>query len=256
MMVQQCARVLTLDCWENWCGRSCSAGLCYDSSADDYKAIIVLGRVIMVASFRSKHLATIRYPIGLYSRRYLNPGPVVNEKLHWLVYDNEDFLTNQIYYFDPVIIDEFVEVPTPSNGGWNTIMGFGALDGSLCLARRACDELGCNIEVLVMQEYGVKESWTCMFAISDANSPLDWPYDYRHILPLCFTKNGEVMMANDREKAFLYNTKEELHQDITESSMITLCWWLHIRKVLSHPLPMIRMKIGEMKGWKRIRSGS
>lgn len=80
--------MLTLDCWKN--GYDRRAGLCYDSSADDYKAIIVVGGVVMVASFRSKHLGTIRSPSGLYNGKVMKPGPAVNQKLHWLLYDDND----------------------------------------------------------------------------------------------------------------------------------------------------------------------
>lgn len=49
-----------------------------------------------------------------------------------------------------------------------------------------------------MKEYGVKESWTKLMEIPCLVNK-DW------VKPLCFTKNGEVIMEVNREKIVKYD---------------------------------------------------
>lgn len=100
----------------------------------------------------------------------------MNEQLHWVVKRKEkgmQFPTQQIVYFDQ-LVDEFVEFPTPpEKGERNFLLGLEVLDGCLCVARyrhyeRRYEAHDCkpDIEVLIMKEYAVKESWTSLFVMS------------------------------------------------------------------------------------------
>lgn len=86
--IRQCTKVLSLpqrdkDIWYESPMTGC--GLCYDSSTDEYKAVMAYKRcdtydvctgMAVVASLKSKHWTSYCFPYHLES------GPVVNERLH------------------------------------------------------------------------------------------------------------------------------------------------------------------------------
>ncbi|XP_058195392.1 F-box/kelch-repeat protein At3g23880-like isoform X2 [Rhododendron vialii] len=227
---RQCTKTLSLTCY--WpMGLitkeiSASSGLCYDSSVDDYKAVIAYRGKVSVASFKRRIWATTTCCFADGGERVMNSGPVVNGKLHWVInqYENIDF-SNQIVYFDP-ITDEFLELPVPPQpyNFWErktVILGLGVLEGCLCMARCGC-ESGTEvepdfIEVFVMREYGVGESWSNIFIMSNIMG-LSRPYVYGNFVPLHFTKNGEVLIAVNRNKLFVYNPNKMPQREILISS--------------------------------------
>ncbi|XP_058202726.1 F-box/kelch-repeat protein At3g23880-like [Rhododendron vialii] len=177
--------------------RVCS-GLCYDSTSDEYKAVLALAHqtpsysseFVVVGSFKGKSWTMIHFP---YSVRTANSGPIVNQNLHWYASKNIDtgnyFLSpHQIIYFD-AHMDKFEEVPMPDPRGedGDIICGLGALDGCLCTFRCKGEK---SVELLLMKEYGVQNSWTSIIAVSDFLTSS--PY-YELLAPLCYTKNGEIL---------------------------------------------------------------
>ncbi|PSR92680.1 F-box/kelch-repeat protein [Actinidia chinensis var. chinensis] len=209
-LTRQCTKLLiSLSWWDSYSG---CTGFCYDSTTDEYKVVMGLGSVAMVASIRSKSWVTIPYP---YKEKIIYSGPVVNERLYWRVdyIDNNGMSTedhdkskiHQIVYFDPVT-DKFVEVPAPrpTIEEWNVVMGLGVVDGSLCVVR--------NCENRYAEVFIVKESWTRMFIINNLTG-LCGAFKYE-LVPLCFTKNGEVVVAVNGKTIFVYNTIEKSQREI------------------------------------------
>ncbi|KAA8548570.1 hypothetical protein F0562_000163 [Nyssa sinensis] len=194
-----------------------TTGLCYDSSTDDYKAVIGIaypggravddgGIFVLVGSFKINVLRRIHFP---YNTRSVHRGPVVNGQLHWSISksDTNFSASNLIIYFDP-LKDEFKELPIPHRGE-NLIFGLGVLGGCLCMVR--WDNENNYIEVLAMREYGVKESWTTMFFISNLKLYPPW----ERLEPLCFTRDGEILMLIVHafsNKILAYNPKEGSHR--------------------------------------------
>ncbi|KAE9445147.1 hypothetical protein C3L33_22955, partial [Rhododendron williamsianum] len=175
-----------------------SSGLCYDSTGDDYKAILSLGYLspyrndgefVVVVSFRNKSWSIIDFPFMIST---MDSGPIVNAKLHWFASKNDSgsqpLSPHQIIYFD-AHGDKFEEVamPEPKRGDGDIIVGLGVLDECLCMSRWDCPRS--SVEVLVMKHYGVKKSWTILFAVSDC---LRFN-DFDKLVPLGYTKNGEVL---------------------------------------------------------------
>ncbi|KAI8566176.1 hypothetical protein RHMOL_Rhmol02G0019600 [Rhododendron molle] len=197
-----------------------ASGLCYDSSTDEYKVVMVLAsssyrpvvgsQFVVVGGFKSKkwtHVGCSSYSISSF-----NSGPTVNELLHWYVGKKNKPAYSQIVYFNPQM-GSFGEVPMPQpmQSDGDVIYGLGVLDGCLCMSRS--ENLGYsgrnNIEVLAMKEYGVAKSWTIMFIISNF-----WPSGY--------TKNGEAFALRipppDKWKGIwhisLYNPVDNSTRDI------------------------------------------
>ncbi|KAI8526937.1 hypothetical protein RHMOL_Rhmol12G0037600 [Rhododendron molle] len=200
-----------------------SSGLCYDSLTDDYKAVMVNRGLATVVSFKRRRWTTRTCLSHGNNEEIWHPGPLVNEKLHWMITDygqgNLYFPTNWIVHFDP-FTDEFVEIPMPPlphNGERNMIIsGLGDLHGCLCMTRFVCKS-GVEpifIEVLVMEEYGVGESWTSVFIMS--NDVMGLPSLYRNyglrlygdLVPLYFTRNSEVLVVVHADKLLVYNPDE------------------------------------------------
>ncbi|KAE9452759.1 hypothetical protein C3L33_15338, partial [Rhododendron williamsianum] len=146
------------------------SGLCYDSTSDEYKAVLAFahqtpsygGEFVVVGSLKSKSWAVIHFP---YRVPTVEPGPIVNENLHWYACKIND-----------------------SGEDGDIICGLGTLDGCLCMFRSSNSEN--NVELLVMKDYGVQESWTIMVVVSDCLTSSPWN---ELLEPLGYTKNGEIL---------------------------------------------------------------
>ncbi|CAL5370614.1 unnamed protein product [Camellia sinensis] len=200
------------------------SGLCFDSSSNEYKVVMALshsspdygGEFVVVGSFRNKTWTRVSFS---FCASDVHSGPVLNENLHWFSSKNHSFLSShQIVFFDP-LIDEFREVPMPEpkDGDGDILLGIGVLDGCLCMAR--FDHPGNfegNVEVLVMKEYGMQNSWAIMFSISNSTGLF---HSYDRIEPLCSTKNDEVLVniflrGKRRHNIWACNSNDNSHREI------------------------------------------
>ncbi|KAM7488754.1 hypothetical protein LguiB_026238 [Lonicera macranthoides] len=156
------------------------SALCYDSSTDDYKVVFMLMENVQIYDYVCDRLTAIKFcslqkkcwakvELGYVVPASRDCGPVLNGNQHWLALKwnetNELYVKIVIYFVGNC--DKFSEVPFPEQykeyakvGG-----GLGELDG--CLALAFCDEVG-GIELWVMKDYGVKESWTSFFKCLDS----------------------------------------------------------------------------------------
>lgn len=192
------------------------SALCYDSSNDDYKVVIGLmdetsagcyvcdaDTPVKFCSLRKKCWAEVDFHYTITSRS--NYGPLVNGNQHWLS-EREDQYEKTIIYFDGGC-DKFSEVPLPEQYKIQAkvVGGLGNLDG--CLSLAVCDDEG-GIELSVMKDYGVKESWTSLFKC------LDSPFGHVQLHPLCITKDGEVLMVKDLKEIVAYSPQKKLLRSI------------------------------------------
>lgn len=218
------------------CHEHIVSGLCYDSATNEYKVVLAFGSyaresVAVVGSFRCKSWTSIPFP---YNVSIVNSGPVVNGYLHWFAtrknYGNIPSPT-QIFYFNPRMGKfEKVPAPQPKHMSGDVVIGLGAWDGCLCMSRM--DNPGNNndnvVEVLAMKEYGMVETWTIMYVVSNIRccpyrrGPICCPYDL--LVPLCCTKNGEALMLIRRKTQYdyrpftwhmmAYNPIDDSHKDL------------------------------------------
>ena len=190
-------------------------GLGYDSSSDDYKAVFVSHLVsppgspnsgysfesifISHYSFRANTLKDIDYSDFPYNFYFDTQGVTLNGAPHWVLrreeYDTEVYsksVTVVLVYFDPAK-EDFYELPLPCMLDKDSKFELGVLGGCLSLTY---DPNGSHFETWVMKKYGVEESWEKLFVI---------PYFEERLRPLCFTKNGDVLMEVNRKKIVIYN---------------------------------------------------
>nr|GMD62412.1 F-box/kelch-repeat protein At3g23880-like [Ipomoea batatas] len=163
------------------------AGLCYDSRTRDYKVVLLLlcdsmrDGTAMVASLRNKQWQKVSFPFHAMSVR--DSGVNFRNTLHWRVaHSARDWCSSRrckkVVYFDTES-DEFKELPIPTFPVKSSaILGLGIIDGDyLCMAREKRKETG-EVEVLVMKEYGVKDSWISQFVISGSQFRSDYHRDF------------------------------------------------------------------------------
>ncbi|KAM7488748.1 hypothetical protein LguiB_026232 [Lonicera macranthoides] len=185
-------------------------GLCYDASTKDYKVVIRFThhsddvKYVVAASLKTKRWVEINFPFEAAS---VNAGPMVNGKMHWTV--NEKFknssLPQEIICFDQHT-NLFKEFPSPQSKfrGENAIAGLGVLGECLCMVRRKFH----TVEILIMKEYGVKESWTSLSTVTFFSSPF------------LFIKNGEILGKIKGYQVFAHNPQKNTRRkfDLTGSN--------------------------------------
>ncbi|KAL3828269.1 hypothetical protein ACJIZ3_017071 [Penstemon smallii] len=200
-------------------------GFCYDESSNDYIAVIGLFHyskpcAVLVASMKDKNWKTITFPYDLGSAR---GGPFVNGRLHWIVnepkginYEGFDpdyaaylrlFLCpDQIIYFNSQT-SEFDLLSTPDDiSEEQNILCLGVLGDCLCMVCWFIEEIHYDyMKVMIMKDYGIKESWTTLFTIPRRMYNLN-------MLHLIENKE-EAFMVADHEIS-VYDRVEEKHRSI------------------------------------------
>lgn len=110
---------------------------------------------------------------------------------------------NLIVAFD-LLAEEHRLLPGPEcDDTWN----LGELGGSLCIF--VYNKVGVRIDVWVMKDYGVKESWSRMFSV---------PYDLlpvERVVPVAYSKSGgKVLVLRNNEKFLWYDIEQQVREDI------------------------------------------
>ncbi|XP_042508938.1 F-box protein CPR1-like isoform X2 [Macadamia integrifolia] len=204
-------------------------GLGYDPTTDDYKLVRVVqfygdseyscDSEVKVYSLRTNSWRRIRdmpyhlsYERGFgvlnnswrkirdmpyhlsYKRGY---GVLANYALHWVAMreTGRDTASTFIVSFD--LQDEYYrEIPLPDFVDDEFHMTVGVLGGQLCLL---CNFFRVRVEVWVMKEYGVRDSWLKQFSIEQP----DVISSFMFVRPICYSKNGDVILDKDSEAPLL-----------------------------------------------------
>nr|GMD14933.1 F-box/kelch-repeat protein At3g23880-like [Ipomoea batatas] len=196
-----CTKVLDLPLLNNTIPVDVVSGLCYVSSTGDYKAVLLFcrdfDRNVMVASLKNKVWRKVSFPYREYDSGI---GVNFRNTLHWRANDS-------IIYFEAES-DEFKKLPTPESHG------LGIIDGCLCVVRQGNERGQKVLQVLVMKEYGVKESWVNHFVISTSTPGLSSSTLYSS---KCNTKVLICSCCYDSWKILVYDVKNnKLDNHFTE----------------------------------------
>ncbi|XP_031099659.1 F-box protein CPR1-like [Ipomoea triloba] len=140
------------------------SGLCYVSSTGDYKVVLLLclhfDSNLMVASLKNKEWRKVSFP---YQVNYPRIGINFQNTLHWRTNGCLRRPATIIYF--KAESNEFKELPTPESHTdlkrSSFILGLGIIDCMVCGEKEADEE---KLQVWVMKEYGVKESWDNYFS--------------------------------------------------------------------------------------------
>ncbi|KAK9091943.1 hypothetical protein Syun_026854 [Stephania yunnanensis] len=152
-----------------------------------------------------------------------SPTALVNESLHWLTQAHKYRQFQNIVSFD-LATEKFNTVEGPScdslKRNWYTLVELGG-----CLGAVVRTSYYGQLEVWVMKEYKVRESWSKDYAIR-AYSPVGFNPDIelsermqkrrfwkRTVRVVCLLRNGEILLEYGNQKLVCYDpTKDEFKE--------------------------------------------
>ncbi|XP_050235236.1 F-box protein CPR1-like [Mercurialis annua] len=194
-------------------------GFGYDSVTGDYKiAMIVMDPLsrqlqseIFICNVRTKVVHVIQLPY-LVSTEGNFVGTLVNGTLHWLVNKYDGRSTANVIMGLDLGTEEFGEVAHPEfrrNESDGIKMFIGVLETWLCVF---VEHYRVGIDVWVMKQYGVQESWTKLFTIPCDVLSSD---SCESIAAVCFSKSGlEVLLEVDNSRLVWYDIERKKAVDI------------------------------------------
>ncbi|KAF9669603.1 hypothetical protein SADUNF_Sadunf14G0124600 [Salix dunnii] len=149
-------------------------------------------------------------------------GALVNGRLHWISRPCRNRPARRLVSFD-LTDEQFREVPKPDCGGLNRCNDLVVLRGCLSAS------VYCNyrrLEIWVMKEYNVKESWVKEYNIGPylpkglkqkpVRPPKIWKNDSngRVVGALCVLKNGEILLEYKNRALFSYDPENGKFKDV------------------------------------------
>ncbi|XP_022772462.1 F-box protein CPR30-like [Durio zibethinus] len=191
-------------------------GFGYDSINDDYKLVMIVQgidyseRSPLVTEVRVYSLKTNTWRRGeeipyYFRNLWGKGGTFVNGALHWLGIEGRKWeLPSMVIAFD-VGTEKHRPIKLIDNIEHNTYSVFlGALRGCLCMIATCFDD---KVNVWLMNDYGVKESWTMVYSFQGFSTP--------HLFPLAYTKNdGKLVLEKEGMTLSWYDVKRKEFKDI------------------------------------------
>ncbi|OVA09860.1 F-box domain [Macleaya cordata] len=178
-----------------------SYGFGYDCNIEDYKLVRVMNfygidndgekvfygcevKVFTLGSNSWKHIPSI-YPYDIYF-----DGVLVNGALHWRAtpWIGGSKGADAIVSFD-IGHERLTEVSPLVSLDDKFYKTVGVVGGCLCIFAQSYNV---GIEVWVMKDYGVRESWTKLFTI--AQQSILGSRAYKYLSPMQSLKNGEILL--------------------------------------------------------------
>ncbi|GMI73468.1 F-Box Protein92 [Hibiscus trionum] len=141
----------------------------------------------------------------------------VSGRLHWIAQPENIIMDNRIISFD-LTAEQFQVVPQPDNVILDSrFFELVVLRGHLCVA---ASNASCGLDIWVMKEYNVKESWVKEFIIGGC-LPQELPSmngripffrsDFRVV---CSFRSGKILLERRRTSFLLYDPVHETFEDL------------------------------------------
>lgn len=117
--------------------------------------------------------------------------------LHWIMPPRIELgMRNWIVGFD-LGTEVFVEVPQPDCPDRNYLLDVGVLEGCLCAI---CNYDQVSVDVWIMKEYGVKESWTKLLCVQKTRAINALTF----VRPLAYSKNRDNVLLEINNQKFVW----------------------------------------------------
>lgn len=186
-------------------------GFGYDESKDDYKVFTIIGKSDYKVSVYSSNSDCWRmigdFPFGKLSFK-TSRGQFAHGALHWLVSETDLQKDGTTIYSLDMNTETQHEVLQPNFGKDEYDLTLGTFGNSLSVF---C-QYKCGVDIWVVKEYGVQQSWTKLFTF-----PLPPTLSYTpRIRPICKFVNGNAML--------LFNLSLILNSPNNEIRML-FDWW-------------------------------
>ncbi|KAE8660313.1 hypothetical protein F3Y22_tig00116954pilonHSYRG00143 [Hibiscus syriacus] len=182
-------------------------GLGYDPVSDDYKLVRMVqffgkdddsfDSEVKVYSLSTNCWRRIQdFPYYLkYKRSY---GVLANNALHWVVSKRPESDTQSFVIAFDLRTEEYRVVELPNGLDMSFHMNLKSMGGCLCLIANYWEVH--VVDIWIMKEYGVKESWTKLISVKHSKS---FP-SFEFVLPLAFSKNGDKVLLNVDDNKFVW----------------------------------------------------
>ncbi|XP_043718468.1 F-box protein At3g07870-like isoform X2 [Telopea speciosissima] len=189
-----------------------SMGFGFDPIVNEYKVV----RVVYFSDRFETNTAVLKSDVRVYTlgtdewRRIEDISYHINERVSMAIVNGVVHWTASCSYLrrmSELVIsfdsaqEVFKELPQPNYGDKNQkfIKHVGVLGGCLSVFCHFSDE---RIEIWMMKDYGLKESWTKQFVIGGPT--ISW---FVYIQPLGLWTGGEILLEKDHRLLVLYDTK-------------------------------------------------
>ncbi|KAK8635434.1 hypothetical protein V6N13_004171 [Hibiscus sabdariffa] len=192
-------------------------GFGYDPISDDYKLVRIVQCFCLIVDFFESEVMVYSLKTNCWRRKVDFPfyvkytrtyAVLANNALHWEVSkkperDSENFDADfdLIAAFD-LGTEEYRVIELPDCLGEHLTTNINAMGGCLCLI--ASYEEDCVVDIWIMKEYGVKESWTKFVSIKTEC------FEARpDVLPLVYSKNGDKVLLHVGGMLFFYDLRSK-----------------------------------------------
>lgn len=197
----------------------------YDHVNDDYKVVrlpqysatddeIFVNSNVIVYSLKLNAWQSVEkeFPYNFYPRSVsgsISNGVCVNGAIHWIVTQNRYTLNNLICAFD-LASQSFRLVPQVDYSEEYVEVNVGILGGCLCVICN--DEF--TVDIWVMGEYGVNESWRKLLSLT-------MPDDYHlpSVRPVVYSKNGKEVFLEANHEWLVYDLEKKKYKKLSSRIM-------------------------------------
>ncbi|GMN36501.1 hypothetical protein TIFTF001_006057 [Ficus carica] len=206
-------------------------GFGYDPISDDYKLVRMVqffgddgedsfDSEVKIYSAKSNTWKRISdFPHYLRYKRGF--GKLANNALHWVVSRKPLSDVSKLVFALDLVTEEYWQVPLPDFRDENLHINVEALGGSLCLLCNYVSDdpdadwgsASDHVDMWIMREYGVKESWTKFCTVV----PSYVIGSFSYVFPIAYLKNGnQVLMNKNGEKFIVYDLESEKAKSVSK----------------------------------------
>ncbi|XP_060170560.1 F-box protein CPR1-like [Lycium barbarum] len=221
-------------------------GFGYDVVNDDYKVVRILQFActerkgwfcsdVKVYSLKSKSWKGVEefpYLVKLRLCTYLNGA------LHWVVSTEIKIPLERLIVAFDLETEKCRIVPHPPYTNETFSVKLDVLGGCLCTSHsywfdcflddwQYLDSFVDHMDIWVMKEYGVKESWTKIMSIEQPDTPIG-----RLVVPLAYSKSGEEILVEQDNIRFLWTNIGKGYTKIVDTQVGKLRGFLHFNSYI------------------------
>ncbi|XAR48860.1 hypothetical protein NMG60_11031825 [Bertholletia excelsa] len=203
------------------------SGLGHVSHTDDYKVVYANDTKLEVFSLKRGSWRRIDGPGNYTVIREI--GTFVNGALHWVGIRGTGENKHHVIVSFNLAEEKFGEILMPVLHRAHLFYRLVIFEGSLCFISFQSGEF----EVWVMKTCGMRMAWTPLLLLSAE--------ELGHADPICFTKNGDFILDDDRLNLVRCNLKERTVRDLKNPSGSWFGWVVYVESLVAPAVGQNRM---------------